>query len=126
MRIIVVVSQQKQGSIFVWISHSLLHQYLPVVPFPDKRKPLLPASHNLCVCVCDQETHLASVYPPTTAYAAACAVEHITLDDNQTTLALPADWDGPFGQGLSVGATAVTLAAALLVGFGSIAIVNTM
>ena len=50
----------------------------------------------------------------------------MSIPANLTTLALPSDWDGPFGQGLTPGTTAITLIAALIIGGGAITVVNTM
>ena len=62
----------------------------------------------------------------TIVYAAACLNATITLPASVTTLELPPDWDGPFGQGLTPATTAITFIAALMVGGGAIAVVNTM
>ena len=50
-------------------------------------------------------------------------------DANMTVTAalkLPSDFDGPFEQLLSTGATAFTVIVALVLGVGAITIVNTM
>jgi len=62
-----------------------------------------------------------------TNYAAACLNStKAAVPANLTTLALPGSWDGPFGQGLTPATTAITLIAALMVGGGAIAVVNSM
>lgn len=70
------------------------------------------------------------------AYLAACAtVSNTTLDlfasvrnpDNATfKLQLPDNWNGPFGQGLDIPATVVTVIAGAILGVGMITVVNTM
>ena len=60
-------------------------------------------------------------------FAAACLnYASAVVSPNFTALALPPDWDGPFGQGLTPATTAITLIAALVVGGGAIAVVNSM
>jgi len=62
-----------------------------------------------------------------TAYAAAClAAVNVTVPTTEITLTLPADWDGPFGVGMGAAGTAFTLIAGLLLGTGSIYVINTM
>ena len=56
------------------------------------------------------------------AYSTACNLTAPHL----LALAPPAGWDGPFGQGLTTGTTVVTFIAALILGLGSITVVNTM
>ncbi|KAI0727741.1 hypothetical protein C8Q72DRAFT_838302 [Fomitopsis betulina] len=60
-----------------------------------------------------------------TAYGTACGL-NATEAKTLTTLSLPADWDGPFGQGLSPVATAFVLMIALMLGTSSIYVVCTM
>ncbi|KAH9893963.1 hypothetical protein C8Q73DRAFT_790538 [Cubamyces lactineus] len=70
---------------------------------------------------------LAGSAPALTAYATACTnVSTLDVGKNFTTLALPADWDGPFGQGLNTFGTVVSVAAAAILGTGLITVVNTM
>lgn len=59
------------------------------------------------------------------AYGTACGL-NATQAKTLTTLSLPADWDGPFGQGLSPVATAFVLILALLLGTSSIYVVCSM
>lgn len=59
------------------------------------------------------------------AYGTACNL-NTTAQKEFTTLTLPPDWDGPFGQGLSPVATAFVLIIALLLGSSSIWVVCTM
>ncbi|PCH43065.1 hypothetical protein WOLCODRAFT_153117 [Wolfiporia cocos MD-104 SS10] len=61
-----------------------------------------------------------------TAYATACAGVNVTVPATLTTLTLPADWDGPFGQGLGLPATIFTVIIAAALGSGCIYIVSTM
>ncbi|EKM52369.1 uncharacterized protein PHACADRAFT_260689 [Phanerochaete carnosa HHB-10118-sp] len=62
-----------------------------------------------------------------TNYTAAClSGVNVTVPASLATLMTPDNWDGPFGQGLTPATTAITLIAALLVGGGAIAVVNTM
>ena len=49
-----------------------------------------------------------------------------TLDPKVFALAPPANWDGPFGQGLNTFTTVITVIAATIIGSGAIAVVNTM
>ena len=71
------------------------------------------------------------------AYVAACNTANITVITNGTAstltiaaadaaLTLPPNWDGPFGQGLNIGTTVVTVAAATLLGGGLIGVLITM
>ncbi|EIW56561.1 uncharacterized protein TRAVEDRAFT_170487 [Trametes versicolor FP-101664 SS1] len=62
------------------------------------------------------------------AYSAACtAVNHtIPLTAKEIALAVPTNWDGPFGQGLTTLGTVVTVAAGAFIGVGMITVVNTM
>lgn len=47
--------------------------------------------------------------------------------DNATfKLQLPDNWNGPFGQGLDIPATVVTVIAGAILGVGMITVVNTM
>lgn len=63
-----------------------------------------------------------------TAYSAACTgVNHtIPLTAKEIALAVPTNWDGPFGQGLTTLGTVVTVAAGAFIGVGMITVVNTM
>ena len=62
-----------------------------------------------------------------TAYATACTnVSKVDVGHDFITLALPADWDGPFGQGLNTFGTVVSVMAATVLGAGLITVVNTM
>ncbi|KAI0351587.1 hypothetical protein OH77DRAFT_1498391 [Trametes cingulata] len=61
-----------------------------------------------------------------TAYTTACSNLNFTIPANITKLALPSDWDGPFGQGLTTLGTVVSVIAAAVLGTGMITVVNTM
>ncbi|KZT68103.1 hypothetical protein DAEQUDRAFT_790920, partial [Daedalea quercina L-15889] len=62
-----------------------------------------------------------------TAYGTACGTAlNMTANATLTTLTLPSDWDGPFGQGLSPVATAFVLIITTLLGSGSIYILCSM
>lgn len=71
---------------------------------------------------------LAGSQPALTAYATACAANgtNVNVPANLTKLVLPPGWNGPEEFVLSPGTTAVTLIAALLLGGGAIAVVNSM
>ena len=56
------------------------------------------------------------------AYGTACNL-NATAQKEFTTLTLPADWDGPFGQALSPVATAFVLIIGVLLGSSSIWVV---
>ncbi|KAI1790612.1 hypothetical protein LXA43DRAFT_1146384 [Ganoderma leucocontextum] len=56
------------------------------------------------------------------AYTTACNGSAAT----NLTLTLPLDWDGPFGQGLTVGTTVIAVGSAFILGLFSITIVNSM
>ncbi|KAI0790911.1 hypothetical protein C8Q75DRAFT_79450 [Abortiporus biennis] len=61
-----------------------------------------------------------------TAYKTACTtIGQIPLA-NLTAVTLPSNWNGPFGQGLNLGATVVTVIAAFGLGSGLIYTVCTM
>ena len=63
--------------------------------------------------------------PP--AYAKACSNDaDITVPADSTTLHVPAQWDGPFGQGLNPGTTAVTFIAAFTIGVSCIGVLIAM
>ncbi|KAI0656337.1 hypothetical protein C8Q70DRAFT_1159651 [Cubamyces menziesii] len=73
------------------------------------------------------EDPLAGSAPALTAYATACTnVSKVDVGHDFITLALPADWDGPFGQGLNTFGTVVSVMAATVLGAGLITVVNTM
>ncbi|TFK48339.1 hypothetical protein OE88DRAFT_1664862 [Heliocybe sulcata] len=62
-----------------------------------------------------------------TAYGAAClASANVTVPATSLTLALPSNWDGPFGQALNAGGTAVTVIIGLGLGVGSIFLLSNM
>lgn len=59
------------------------------------------------------------------AYKTACS--NVLLAINTTfALTLPPDWDGPFGQGLTMGTTVIAVGSAFILGLFSIGIVNSM
>ncbi|KAM5530852.1 hypothetical protein V8D89_015496 [Ganoderma adspersum] len=58
------------------------------------------------------------------AYKAACTNANQTVDT--LVLTLPPDWDGPFGQGLTIGTTVIAVGSAFILGLFSIGIVNSM
>ncbi|KAI0759090.1 hypothetical protein C8Q74DRAFT_1301870 [Fomes fomentarius] len=70
------------------------------------------------------------------AYLAACgSLGNDTLPDNASVrnaknatfkLVVPDNWNGPFGQGLDIPATVVTVIAGAILGVGLITVVNTM
>ncbi|KAI0324892.1 hypothetical protein GY45DRAFT_1288211 [Cubamyces sp. BRFM 1775] len=93
------------------------------------------AIHACQQCMFDDLIHLnrrpqdplAGSAPALAAYATACTnVSQLDVGKNFTTLALPADWDGPFGQGLNTFGTVVSVIAATVLGAGLITVVNTM
>ncbi|KAH7882136.1 P-loop containing nucleoside triphosphate hydrolase protein [Phlebopus sp. FC_14] len=60
-----------------------------------------------------------------TAYAAAClASVNITIPTSFITLELPSNWDGPFGLGLGVPATVLTVAVGVLLGGGGLLLLS--
>jgi len=62
-----------------------------------------------------------------TAYAAACLADaNVTVPTTEITLTLPSDWDGPFGQSLSLPATVLTVIVASGLASGSIWVLSTM
>jgi len=61
-----------------------------------------------------------------TAYAAACAAQNLTVPTSEITLTDPSDWDGPFGQGLGIPATVLTVGVGAALASGAIFIINTM
>ncbi|KAJ3527419.1 hypothetical protein NM688_g8128 [Phlebia brevispora] len=62
-----------------------------------------------------------------TAYATACnASAGVVLIADQTTLTLPSNWDGPYGQFLNAGATVFGVICTIVLGVGAITVVNTM
>ncbi|KAH9922343.1 uncharacterized protein BXZ73DRAFT_104161 [Epithele typhae] len=73
----------------------------------------------------DERTGLVSAI---TLYTGACTgVNHTSnLSAVALTPVLPANWDGPFGQGLNPALTAVSVIAATILGVGLITTVNTM
>lgn len=80
----------------------------------------LTGTHShICPCVSPW------LMPAVLAYGTACGL-NATEAKTLTTLSLPADWDGPFGQGLSPVATAFVLMIALMLGTSSIYVVCTM
>ena len=58
------------------------------------------------------------------AYSSACGT--LAPPATDFALTLPANWDGPFGQGLDTAGTVVTFIVALSLGLGLISVVNTM
>jgi len=65
--------------------------------------------------------------PALTAYTTACnASTGVAIPATAVALTLPADWDGPFGQGLSTAGTVVVVGVATLLGTGLITVLNTM
>lgn len=65
--------------------------------------------------------------PALTAYQTACnATAGILLDTTVIALASPPNWDGPFGQGLNVGTTVISVIAATVLGTGLIGVLVTM
>ncbi|RDX44079.1 hypothetical protein OH76DRAFT_1360156, partial [Lentinus brumalis] len=62
-----------------------------------------------------------------TAYQTACnATASILLDTTVIALVPPPNWDGPFGQGLNVGTTVITVIVGALLGSGLIGVVISM
>ena len=66
--------------------------------------------------------------PPCTAYSAACGSPspNITVAAADIALTVPANWDGPFGQGLNTGTTVISVIITFFLGVGLITVVNTM
>lgn len=65
---------------------------------------------------------LMPIAPSAIAYTTACN----GTTETPLKLALPADWDGPFGQGLTMGTTVIAVGSAFIIGLFSISIVNSM
>ncbi|KAH7924454.1 P-loop containing nucleoside triphosphate hydrolase protein [Leucogyrophana mollusca] len=51
-----------------------------------------------------------------TAYGTACAASNLTIAASHLTLALPSNWDGPYGVSLGVPATVLTVATGVVLG----------
>nr|VWO95849.1 Eukaryotic translation initiation factor 5A (eIF-5A) [Ganoderma boninense] len=68
---------------------------------------------------------ITNATPSATAYTTACGNINATVG-TALKLSLPADWDGPFGQGLTIGTTVIALGVAFFMGLFSIAVVNSM
>ncbi|KAJ3838104.1 hypothetical protein F5878DRAFT_661487 [Lentinula raphanica] len=56
----------------------------------------------------------------------ACGAFNITLNTTQVALTLPAGWDGPFGLGLDIGGTVVTVGAAFILGMSSLLLLSNL
>ncbi|PIL25931.1 hypothetical protein GSI_11684 [Ganoderma sinense ZZ0214-1] len=66
-----------------------------------------------------------NISPSATAYTTACSDANETVS-TPLTLVLPDGWDGPFGQGLTIGTTVIAVGSAFIIGVFSIGIVNSM
>jgi len=64
--------------------------------------------------------------PALTAYVTACNASGIVVPATEVALTVPSDWNGPFGQGLNIAGTVITVGAALFLGLGCIGVVNSM
>ena len=65
--------------------------------------------------------------PCLTAYATACASEgNVILAANQTTLALPSTWDGPFMAILPVGGVVVTVMVGAVMGVSALLLLSNL
>ncbi|KAJ4500651.1 hypothetical protein C8R41DRAFT_810463 [Lentinula lateritia] len=64
--------------------------------------------------------------PVLVGYQAACAAFNITLNTTQVALALPTDWDGPFGLGLNIVGTVFTVGAGFILGTSSLLLLSNL
>jgi len=64
--------------------------------------------------------------PMLQAYQAACGAFNFTVTTAQVALTLPANWDGPFGQGLNLAGTVVSVGAAFILGMGSLFLLSNL